>query len=264
MKKSVVGIIGLGLIGGSIGMRARRNGALVVGHDIDPGAQAAAIEVGAIDMAASREELYAQAGTVVLAAYTDGIVHELERLRTENPIRASLVIDIASVKEPIVSAAAGVRNFVATHPMAGTERSGVRAAKRDLFDRRTWAYVPSGDTALDSRARAFIASFGAAALAVDAADHDRVVGFTSHLPQILAWAYAQRAQDHASDAFDPLIGQTASEMLRLGRSGVDFWRSVLAANAANIEPDLRAIAGDLQQAADGLRAGDVEAAWRRR
>jgi len=259
MKENVVGVVGIGLIGGSIGMRARRNGAFVVGYDVDAGAQAAAIEVGAIDMAASRDELYAQASTVVLSAYSDGIVRELERLREEGPIRASLVIDIASVKVPVVRAAAGLENFVATHPMAGTERSGVRAAKPDLFETRTWAYVPSGDGALDARAKALIASFGAAPLAVDAGEHDRIVGFTSHLPQVLAWAYARRAQAYSSEAFDPLIGQTARELLRLGRSGAGFWRSVFAANADNVEPDMRAIAAALEEAADGLRDGKVEA-----
>jgi prephenate dehydrogenase len=258
MKQSVIGIVGIGLIGGSIGMRARRNGAFVVGYDIDAGTQAAALEVGAIDMAASREELYAKAGTVVLSAYTDGIVREIEKLRTEGPIRATLVVDIASVKEPVVTAAEGLRNFVGTHPIAGTERSGVRAAKPDLFERRTWAYVSSGDATLDGRACALIASLGAAPLAIGAAEHDRIVAFTSHLPQILAWAYARRAERHSSEALDPLVGHTARELLRLGRSGFGFWRSVLAANADNIEPDLRAIAAALHEAADGLRDGAVE------
>jgi prephenate dehydrogenase len=254
MKKDAVGIFGVGLIGSSIGMRARRNGAMVFGYDAEPVCLAEAIEVGAIDLAVTRDELYDRAATVVIAAYADGVVAEVKRLASAGPIRASLVIDVASVKEPVVNAARGLRNFVATHPMAGTERSGARAASADLFENHTWAFVPSGDSTLDARTRAFIASFGAAPLAIDAAEHDKIVGFTSHLPQILAWAYGRRAADFSSDAFDPLIGKTARELLRLGRSEDGFWRSVLSANAANVEPELRSLAEQLLQAADELQA----------
>ncbi|HVA33509.1 MAG TPA: prephenate dehydrogenase/arogenate dehydrogenase family protein, partial [Candidatus Baltobacteraceae bacterium] len=184
MKRRVVGIFGTGLIGGSIGMRARRDGALVVGHDVSPGMLAQALEVGAIDLAATRDELYARAGTVVIAAPPEATMAEVQRLRSGAAPRATLIVDVASVKAPVVEAANGMKAFVATHPIAGSERSGVRAARADLFERRTWAYVPTGDTRLDARARAFITSLGAAAFAVDAHEHDRIVALTSHLVQV--------------------------------------------------------------------------------
>jgi len=262
LNRDAIGIVGVGHIGGSIGMRARRNGSAVFGYDIEPARLAEAIEYGAIDMAASLEELYDRAATVVIATYLDDTVAELERLRRAGRTRAALIIDVASVKKPVVDAAFGVRNFVATHPMAGTERSGIRAANGDLFETRTWAFVSSGDPKLDARASAFIASFGAAPLAVDAEEHDRIVAFTSHLPQVLAWAYGRQAATHSSEIFDPLIGRTANELLRLSRSGDGFWRSVLRANAANVEPELRALANALLEAADALLADDDHAVGR--
>jgi prephenate dehydrogenase len=257
--KRTLGIIGTGLIGGSIGMRARRDGALVVGYDVDAGMLAAALEVGAIDFAATRDELYARAGTFVIAAHLDATVVEIERLRTEGPIRATLVLDIASVKVPVVVAARGLENFVATHPMAGSQRSGVRAGRANLFDGRTWAYVPSGDAQLDARARAFIGSLGAIPLLVDAEEHDRIVAFTSHLPQLIASSYAGRAQAKRCESFDALCGATARELLRLGDSGFTMWRDILRANAANVEPELRELGTRLIAAADALAAGDVDA-----
>jgi prephenate dehydrogenase len=259
VKQRVVGVIGLGLIGGSIAKRARKDGALVVGYDTDSGARAAALEVGAIDFAATRDELYARANTVVLATYAAGVVEELARLKKEGPIRASLVMDVASVKEPIVRAADGVANFVATHPMAGTEKSGVRNAKPDLFERKTWAYVPSGDARLDNKARAFIGTLGAVPLLVDAEEHDRIVGFTSHLPQLLATAYARCADEIRGEAFDALTGATSRELLRLGSSEFGFWRDVFAANARNVEPPLRELARLLTAAADALSTGQTQA-----
>lgn len=258
MKPRIVGIIGTGLIGGSIGMRARRDGALVVGYDREPGALAEALEVGAIDFAATRDELYARAATVVIASYVDATIAEIERLKQEGPLRASLIIDVASVKAPIVAAGDGLEGFVATHPMAGTERSGARAARATLFEGKSWAYVPSGDAPLDARARAFIGSLGALPIAYDAEEHDRIVAFSSHLPQLLATVYAARGAGRRNEAFEALIGATSKELFRLGESGFAMWHDVFRANAANVEPDLRAIAEHLLVMADAMRDGDMQ------
>ena len=259
MKERVVGILGVGSIGGSIGMRARRDGALVYGYDPEPAALAAALELGAIDFAATRDEVYARAGTVVLAAHAAGTIDEIARLRGEGPIRATLVTDVASVKAPVVRAAGDLASFVAGHPMAGTERSGVRAARANMFEGRSWAYVPSGDERLDARARALFLSLGAVPLEVDADEHDRVLAFTSHLPQVLASCYSAQAVGRHGETFDALTGNTARELLRLGESSYTMWRDILRMNAQSVEPELRELARALAAAADAIRDGDAEA-----
>lgn len=259
MKARAVGIVGTGLIGGSVGMRVRRNGGFVVGYDPDTGALAQALTAGAIDMAATRDELYAQASTVVIAAHVDGTIAELERLKSGDAIRASLVIDVASVKRPIVDAAGTLANFVATHPMAGREKSGVRAARADLFEAKTWAYVSSGDARRDARVRAFIAALGAAPLAVDADEHDRVVALTSHALQVLAWAFSGCAQSRDPDLLHTLAGSGARELVRLGNSPLPMWREILAANAQNAAPELRALGEALVRAADAIESGTLGA-----
>ncbi|MGA8535002.1 MAG: prephenate dehydrogenase/arogenate dehydrogenase family protein [Candidatus Tumulicola sp.] len=256
----IVGIVGTGLIGGSIGLRARREGAWTIGFDNDPAALAAAFDAGAIAEAVSRDELYARADTVVMAAYLGATVTELERLAREGSHRATLIVDVASVKVPVCAAGHGVRHFVATHPMGGSERGGAAAARADLFDARIWAYVPSLDPALDARARAFIASQGARPLAIEAVEHDRIVGFTSHLPQVLAWAYARHAAPRASEAFTLLGGAASRELLRVGASGSAMWLDVLRANRANVAPALERLGAALVEAGTHLSAGNVEAA----
>lgn len=260
MKVPAVGIVGTGLIGGSIGMRVRRNGGFVVGYDPDTGALARALATGAIDMAATRDELYAQASTVVVAAHVDGTIAELERLKNENPIRATLVVDVSSVKRPIVDAAGALANFVATHPMAGREKSGACEARADLFEAKTWAYVPSGDARRDARARAFVASLGAAPLAVDADEHDRVVALTSHALQVLAWAFAARAKTRDPDLLHTLAGSAARELVRLGDSPFPMWCQILAGNARNAAPELRAVGEALMKAAGAIESGTLDAA----
>ena len=156
----VVGIVGTGLIGGSIGMRARRNGAYVVGYDDDPTAAAGALAVGALDQVVTRDELYARADTVVIAAHLAGTIAEIARLRDGSGVRAGLVLDVASVKVPVCEAADGLTNFVATHPLAGSERRGAAFSTPALFDGRTWAYVPTDDPRLTGRTCRWLATFG--------------------------------------------------------------------------------------------------------
>jgi prephenate dehydrogenase len=246
----VLGIFGVGLMGCSIGLHARANGIYVIGSDVDPAALDAASAAGAIDAAATPDTLAKEADTMVIATHLEPTLRELERL-AGRPSTRTLALDVASVKVPVVAAAAGVAKFVATHPMAGSERSGPGAARADLFDGCSWAYVPSGDADLDARAREFIRWCGAFPVATSAEAHDRVVALTSHLPQIVASCYAVLLGESESDA-QQLRGPVARELLRISDMNAPMWRDILRANAHNVEPELRKLASALISAADSL------------
>ncbi len=244
----IVGVIGTGLIGSSIGIRAKELGWHVIGFDADAAAARQAREHGAIDEVATLETISERADTIVIAAHINGTIAHLERLRVAPPRNARLVIDVSSVKAPIVAAARGVKHFVATHPMAGSERSGPAAAKRGVFEGKTWLYVPTGDRELDWRAVDFIGAFGAIPFEIKADEHDRIVAFTSHLPQILATLFA-RSGKTGTDAY---MGPTAKELLRLSRSSDAMWHDILQHNRENIARELRALAQHARDAADDL------------
>lgn len=243
----IVGVFGVGAIGGSIALRARQNGARVLGYDSDRTALEAAKACGAVDDAASPEELRERAGVLVIAAHVAATIAEIERLQRANGMMPELVTDVASVKVPVVRAAHGLKNFVAGHPMAGTERSGVAAARPDLFEGRTWAFVPSGDSMLDERAQRFIVSMGANPLAMTAEEHDRVVAITSHVPQAFAYAYARLLQD--TPGAELLCGPVARELLRIAKMDPAMWQEIFAANAVNVERELRRLIAALEKSA---------------
>lgn len=254
MKTRTLGVIGTGLIGGSVGAAARARGWHVIGYDPNATAQADALEAGTLDVVASREDLYARSEVVVIAAYADQTLDELRRLATEHPSAPRLIIDVASVKTAIAHAGESVEQFVATHPMAGTEHRGARHARADLFEGRTWAYVPKGNPRLDERARSFIASLGATPRIVDAAQHDATVALTSHLTQIVATAFAAQARqsDRGDGCVEALSGKTARELLRLGSAPLDMWTSVFDANGDNIARELRTLIASLERTAAEL------------
>lgn len=240
-----VGIFGVGAIGGSIGLRARANGAIVLGFDCDQSALDAARTLGAIDELVGRAELPHRVDVLVIAAHLEAALDEIVSLRGETGAFPELVLDVSSVKRPVVTAAQGLRNFVASHPMAGTQNSGVRAARADLFEERPWAYVPTRSAALDARAREFIGSLGGVPVAMSAEEHDRIVAITSHVPQVVAGSFARLLHGSEPGA-ERLCGPVARELLRISTMSDAMWRDVLAANAENVEQGLRRLIAELE------------------
>jgi len=248
-----VGIIGTGLIGSSIGYACRERGDTVLGFDRDRERLHLAVVNGAIDDTATRNEMYASCDAVVIALPLNVTIEEVRSLGERTFRSEQFVIDVASVKRPIEEAAREIDAFVPTHPMAGSERSGPGSAHGHLFERRWWCYVPTSDTVRTERARAFIDGLGAWPCAVQAGQHDRIVGLTSHLPQFFAYAFTACVRELATREdgriVSALCGPVAQELLRIGRSSREMWDPVFEANAVNIKDVL----AQLQQELDDRR-----------
>ncbi|HEX8807042.1 MAG TPA: prephenate dehydrogenase, partial [Candidatus Aquilonibacter sp.] len=236
-----LGIIGTGLIGASIGLAAHSRGWEVLGYDRDPAAASGALIGDAIDRVAERAEIYAACSVIAIAAHISGTLEEIAALRKRILPRDQLVIDVSSIKGPIATAAEGIAAFVPTHPMAGGERHGPGAARSDLFEGRSWCYVPTRDEQRTARARAFIEELGAKPVKVDAREHDAIVALTSHLPQLLAYAFAQCVSERSGpnpELMDALCGPAGREFLRLGRSSPQMWDEIFSANGEALRREL--------------------------
>jgi prephenate dehydrogenase len=259
MKDAVVGVAGVGLIGGSIALRAHAAGARVIGYDRDPAALEDAAAAGALDgTAATLADLAAQCDIVAIALPVDVTI---ELLRTTPALdAAALVFDVASVKAPIVAAAAGLRHFVASHPLAGRETGGFGAADPRLFEGCTWAVAPAADPALQARLERLIVAFGGRPLVVPAAEHDRLVAVSSHLPQMISVALGEylAAVGAADDLVYDLCGPGIRSMLRLAASDAALWAPIAQANATALAEALESVASALHAMAAGLetRAAD--------
>jgi len=246
-RLKTAGIIGTGLIGGSIGLRARRAGMRVAGYDADAAALSYALEAGIIDVVLERDRIYEQSDIVVLAMPVREAITELEMLDPAALDRVRVVMDVASVKAPIVHAARGLSKFVATHPMAGNEGIGPAAADAALFEGKTWAYVEGADAQATRDAVDFIRVLSGVPLRVDAETHDATVALTSHVPQIFAWAFERRLRELPDPDAASLCGQVARDLLRVGQTHPPFWDGVLELNAAHVARELHALAEDLSR-----------------
>jgi prephenate dehydrogenase len=229
-------IAGLGLIGGSIGLALRRRGwhvAFVDSEpDLDPG-EAADECVSSLD---------ADADVVILATPVDVAVRLLAAAR------APLVTSVCSVMAPLRAVADD--RFVAGHPLAGSASRGITAARADLFEGATW-FIDRDDAIV----REIIAACGANAEMVDAAEHDRALALTSHLPQILSTALAAYLHDQQIDL--RFAGPGLRTFLRLAGSEASVWTPILDANRENLRPHVDAIAEIVR----AIVAGDSSASF---
>ncbi len=244
-----LGIAGVGLIGGSIALRAKRRGIAVVGLDRDPVAAALA------DSAApSLEELASRCRTLVLALPIDETLQAIEALRARTFPQLELVLDVASVKVPVMQRASAWALFAGTHPIAGAERGGAAHAREDLFSGRVWTYVPR-DAARDAAVCAFIETMGSRPFAIDAEQHDRALALTSHLPQLISTALGSMLEESGVRA--ELGGPGLASTLRLAGSPWGLWETILRANAPAIGEAAREFAGRLAALTEELAAGEL-------
>jgi prephenate dehydrogenase len=219
----------------------------------------AAFARGAISSrAGSLRALAAESDVLLLAAPLDATLAHLAELATFARV-PPLTLDVASVKEPVARAGSGVAGFVASHPIAGSERSGAASARADLFERKMWAYDAHAAPERAAVVEAFIEAMGATPLAIDPAEHDRVVALTSHLPQLVSVALGRQLDASLdSTVVAALCGTGMTSMLRLGNSSWTMWRAILRANAGAVAQEVRELAAILSGVAAALEAGDLD------
>jgi prephenate dehydrogenase len=229
MSSRVLGVVGVGLIGGSIGMAARRAGWKVVGVD-SADTLDLAIRLGAIDRGAALSAVRT-ADLVVLAAPVSRIP---ELLMALDPTEA-VVTDVGSAKAAIVRGAeqTGIRRFVGGHPMAGSQLAGVANASPDLLRGARYLLTPTGDTLPE--AYALVTQFvrddlGALPTAVDPERHDLLVAALSHLPHLLAVALLQVTSGISPEAL-ALAGPSFRDLTRVGAANPPLWADILAENS---------------------------------
>ena len=249
-----IGIVGLGLIGGSIALASRRAwpDAAVVGVDHRADVTDAARGRGAITDARARLEDLRDVDLIVLAVPVPDIAALVAAAGRAS--LAGLVTDVGSTKRHIVAAAdaCGLR-FVGGHPIAGAATGGLGNARADLFERRDWLLVPDGASDADvDRLGRFVLGLGGVVRRMQADAHDRLMAYVSHLPQLLATTLMTTAAGAVGKEGLAAAGPGFADMTRLASSPADIWRGILATNGDYIAEALRALADALPLAGDRL------------
>ena len=256
-----IGIVGLGLIGGSIALAARElwPASLVIAVD-NKDVLETAMRLHAIDVAADDLIVLAEADIVVLAAPARQNIALLAAL-DENVRQAAVITDTSSTKREIVAAARSLPprfTFVGGHPLGGAAKGGLEHARTDLFRGRPWLLTPTGDAggAALEKLMAFVRALGAEPRIVGVEAHDRLLAFLSHLPQLTASALMQVVGDAVGHDGLALAGRGLADTTRLAASPADIWRDIAATNGDEIGPALDALIAVLQDLRRDLPDGD--------
>ena len=239
-----IAIVGVGLIGGSIGLaaRARWPGIRVVGidtRDVQP-----ALALGAVTEAAAEVAAAASADLVVLCAPGAANVAVLRQLAPRvGP--STILTDVGSTKRDIVRAAdaLALAGFVGGHPIAGAATSGVGAAREGLFRGRPWLLTPGAATGAGvvDRLSAFARALGAGPTVLDPAAHDRLLAYISHAPQVVASVLLDTIGAAVGEDGLALSGSGLADTTRLASSPGALWAGILGANADHVAAALQAV-----------------------
>jgi prephenate dehydrogenase len=258
-----IAVLGVGLIGGSIGLAAQDHveDAEVVGFGRDPERLRSAVERGAIQRAAGSVEEAVEGAELCFACAPVGALPELVRAALDASGPDTLVTDVGSTKENIVGSTPDPR-FVGGHPIAGAETAGVEHARADLFQDAVWYLTPHEQSGglLYERLHRFVVDVGARPVAVDAATHDRLVAVFSHLPHVLANVLASQSAARLSEHSEALrqVGPSFRDMTRVAGANTAMWGDIYRANRAAIVEEIRGFRRELDEVERRLEADEVE------
>jgi prephenate dehydrogenase len=267
MSFTQITIIGTGLIGGSLGLAVKSSGldCRIIGcdraHVLDRARKMGALDDGAEDP----EEAIKGSDLIVLATPVGTIIDLIERIGPVAPADA-LITDVGSTKQEILDRARAVfgadvgKRFLGSHPMAGKEHSSIFSADAALYRGATWFFVPSSPqqdlTSENIRAyRQLLEHMGARVAVIDAARHDKLCGWISHLPQMVSTALAGILLDEFgnSSELQTITSRGLREMTRTASSPYSMWRDIAHTNSGNIEQALSALEQRLAHIRENLR-----------
>lgn len=244
------GIIGLGLIGGSMAIDLKRKGFAqeVLGVEAEPVNAAAAEKIGLVDRVVSFGECLEQCDLVVLAVPVGAAVRMLPQvldgfkaIEERDGSCQKVVIDVCSTKEHLTRSVKyhpGRRNYVATHPMAGTEYSGPWAAMPGLFDGHACIICDSEESSPKAvrLVEEMYAALNMRAIYMNSSNHDVHTAYVSHISHVTSFALALTVLDKERDEkhiFDLASGGFSSTV-RLAKSSPDMWTPILSQNRDNV------------------------------
>ena len=263
-----IAVLGVGLIGGSIGLAARRRlEADVAGFDPDRELLARAEELGAIDSVHQSAAAAVEGAELVFCAAPVTALPGLAAEALDAAGEDCAVTDVGSVKRDVIAALGSESRFIGGHPLAGAETAGVENARDDLFEGARWYLTPTPNSGgmLYDRVQRAISEIGARPQAIEAETHDRLMATVSHLPHVLANVLVTQAATALSEEAEhlPEVGPSFRDATRVAGANPAIWPDIFAGNREAVASEIDGVIARLGETADLLRAGDRDAvgAW---
>ncbi|MDD3726618.1 MAG: prephenate dehydrogenase/arogenate dehydrogenase family protein [Candidatus Ratteibacteria bacterium] len=265
-KFQKVGITGIGLIGGSLALdiKKRKIAKTVVGFSRRQSTLEKAKAIGLVDACFSNFEDGIKDIDLLVLATPIGVIKEyFLKIKKHNP--GLLVTDVASVKSPVVKDAIRIlgkdSNFVGSHPIAGSDRSGIDAVRKNLFEGKFVIITPCRYTKGEniSKIQDFWAALGSTTVILSPEEHDRLLALTSHIPHFIVYlllSLFDKFKDKST--LLPCIGTGFIDTTRIGGSSPEMWAEIFIANRKNILGYLSEFKQNMSDIVEILKEGDVK------
>ncbi|MEA3454927.1 MAG: prephenate dehydrogenase [Campylobacterota bacterium] len=237
-----IGIIGLGLMGGSLGIalkvhKTHGTDYRIIGLDHNSQHCTQALELGLVDEIAPSLDIIKKCDVIFLSIPVDGIIASLQKLKGVS--EACTIIDLGSTKAKIIaSVPRDIRhNFIAAHPMTGTERFGPLAAVENLYDGKVVVLCDLEESGRHQQETAMklFREIGMKLVFMGAQEHDRHAAFISHMPHALSYSLANAVlKQEDPKSITALAGGGFRDMSRIAKSSPDMWEDVFRQNKSNL------------------------------
>jgi len=262
MRVERLSILGLGLLGGSLGLAVKRalKGRTVIGYAHRPETLSAALERGVVDEG-FEDPCAAVAGADLVVLCTPVLMLSplLARIRGSLATGA-IVTDVGSTKRSIVAEAEAILpaevHFVGSHPMAGSEKRGIQFAKADLYEGAVCITTPTARTDVGAlnQVEGFWRALGMRMTRLDPAVHDQLLADVSHLPHAVAGALVSMQEEPAL----ALCGKGFLDITRIASGDGGLWRDILIDNRDSVRQSIARLIKQMQGLDSLLEAGDSE------
>jgi cyclohexadieny/prephenate dehydrogenase len=257
-----VAVLGLGLLGGSVAQAAKETGAAgrVVGSTRRRSVLEAAVEQGTVDAVGTPEEAVRDVDLVLLATPVFAMADTVRKIAPH--LRAgALVTDVGSVKAVLHETLPGLLprgvRYIGSHPMAGSHERGFEHSRADLFRGAPCIVTETSATPERDRLCDFWRTLGARVVLRDPEEHDAEVAWTSHVPHVVAYAFAD-SLGGAPAAAREIVGAGFRDFTRIARSEPELWGDILTANRKAISAPLQAALDALARLGRAIEANDAD------
>lgn len=261
-----IAILGPGLLGGSLALAVKKCWPQVEVRLWGRRAEAVqdVLQRGIADMASTDAADVVRPASLVILATPVVVMESVSKCFIDSLSPDAVVTDVGSVKRSVVSvleplfASAGIP-FIGSHPMAGSEETGIDAARADLFDKATCIVTPTAQTqtAALARVQAFWAALGCRLLSMNVDEHDRKVARISHLPHAIAFALVRAALQADASAAE-CAGNGFRDTTRIAGSDPDLWSGILLENQSEVSAAIQDVITELQDLLAIVRGADKE------
>ncbi len=261
-----IGVIGCGMIGGSIALSLSKSGHHVSVLDLPQNEKAILKQIPFVNVVKSIPDICSENPDVIFVCVPSDKTVQFVKEVASHAAKGTIITDVAGVKKPVMDAAKESIPreiiFVGGHPMAGSEKSGVEAAQPFLFQNAVYVLSPLRNYSEESMSPLLeaIQQLGARILFMDAVKHDKIAAATSHLPQLIAVELVNLINGFSKrdENFNILAAGGFRDMTRIASSDFEVWKDVVSSNKENIDDIIDAFIKRLSDLRDSVNEGKMK------